>query len=298
MGGLRKYMPITTGHVLIGSLALTRHPAVRRLLLQGRDHRGGARCRTIAGRTASPTSRAGRRVRHRVLLVPHVLPGVPRQGALPTHAARHATHDDGARRRHGHGAPHESPWVVTVPLVLLAIPSVFAGWVRSSRCCSATTSATRSCRPAHDGWRAERGVARRLARSSLHGLDRAAVLARARRHRHRLVSATCKRPTCPSAIAQRFGPLYTLLDNKYYFDSFNDVVVRRRRARARPGLWKGGDRTIIDGMMVNGSARAGRLVLRRGAPAADRLHLPLRVRDDRRRPRRCLTLGAVAADRR
>ena len=57
MGGLRKYMPITYWiTALIGSLALARHPAVRRLLLQGRDHRGGAPV-ARPGPLASPTSR-------------------------------------------------------------------------------------------------------------------------------------------------------------------------------------------------------------------------------------------------
>jgi NADH-quinone oxidoreductase subunit L len=45
------------------------------------------------------------------------------------------------------GTPHESPWVVTVPLILLAIPSVYAGWAYIERCCSAASSATRSSLP-------------------------------------------------------------------------------------------------------------------------------------------------------
>ena len=56
MGGLRKYMPITYVTMLIGSLALCRHSAVRRILLQGRDHRGGRTCRRFPA-TAMRTSR-------------------------------------------------------------------------------------------------------------------------------------------------------------------------------------------------------------------------------------------------
>ena len=126
MGGLRKYMPITYGTMLIGALAHGRHPAVRRFLLQGRDHRGGAP-RHGAGRGLRLRLRARRRVRHRALLLPagvHAFHGEERfrhaGGARGT--ATHG-HDD-----HGHAhEPHESPGVVTVPLILLAIPSICAG---------------------------------------------------------------------------------------------------------------------------------------------------------------------------
>ena len=137
MGGLRKYMPITYSTVVIGALALRRHPAVRRLLLQGRDHRGGAPVDDSRARLRL-LRRAGRRVRHRVLLVPDGVPGVPRQGALrhrrtittrtrtPTHAhdasATPATSPIAWTRTAARRT--ESPWVVTVPLILLAIPSV------------------------------------------------------------------------------------------------------------------------------------------------------------------------------
>ena len=49
-------------------------------------------------------------------------------------------------------------------------------------------------------------------------------------------------------------PLYTLLDNKYYFDKFNAVVFAGGARLLGRGLWKGGDQALIDGFMVNGSA--------------------------------------------
>ena len=85
MGGLRKYMPITWITSLLGSLALIGTPLLRRLLLQGQHHRGGAR-QPPAGRGLRLLRGGGRRVRHRLLLLPHVLPGLPRQGALPPQA--------------------------------------------------------------------------------------------------------------------------------------------------------------------------------------------------------------------
>lgn len=64
-----------------------------------------------------------------------------------------------------------------------------------------------------------------------------------------------KRPDIPAAIKQRFMPIYTLLDNKYYFDKFNDFVFAGGARLIGKGLWKGGDQVLIDGVMVNGSAR-------------------------------------------
>jgi NADH-quinone oxidoreductase subunit L len=65
-----------------------------------------------------------------------------------------------------------------------------------------------------------------------------------------------KNPALPAAIQQRFSWLYTILDNKYYFDWFNENVLARLARDAGTGLWKGGDQAVIDGAAVNGSARA------------------------------------------
>ena len=64
-----------------------------------------------------------------------------------------------------------------------------------------------------------------------------------------------KKPEIPAAIARIFKPIYTLLDNKYYFDRFNELVVMAGSRALGKGLWKAGDQTVIDGLMVNGSAR-------------------------------------------
>jgi NADH-quinone oxidoreductase subunit L len=65
-----------------------------------------------------------------------------------------------------------------------------------------------------------------------------------------------KRPDIPAAIQKATMPLYTLLDNKYYFDKFNEVVFAGGARLLGRGLWKGGDQLLIDGLLVNGSARA------------------------------------------
>jgi NADH-quinone oxidoreductase subunit L len=59
----------------------------------------------------------------------------------------------------------------------------------------------------------------------------------------------------PAAIQRRIQPLYTLLDNKYYMDWLNENVLARGARGLGRGLWKGGDQALIDGTLVNGSAR-------------------------------------------
>ena len=113
MGGLRKYMPITYWTCLVGSLALIGFPGTSGFFSKDSlidavhaSHRFGRRLRLFL--------RAHGRLRHRALHVPHVLHDVPRQGA------------------HGSSTPRITctrvRWVVTVPLMLLAIPSALIGW--------------------------------------------------------------------------------------------------------------------------------------------------------------------------
>lgn len=64
-----------------------------------------------------------------------------------------------------------------------------------------------------------------------------------------------KKPEIPAAIARTFKPIYTLLENKYYFDRFNELVIMAGSRCLGRGLWKVGDQTVIDGVMVNGTAR-------------------------------------------
>jgi NADH-quinone oxidoreductase subunit L len=63
-------------------------------------------------------------------------------------------------------------------------------------------------------------------------------------------------PALPAAIKRIFQPVYTVLENKYYMDWFNEQVIARGARLVGRGLWKGGDEGVIDGALVNGSARA------------------------------------------
>jgi len=63
------------------------------------------------------------------------------------------------------------------------------------------------------------------------------------------------KPAIPAAIKARAGWLYNLLDNKYYMDKINEAVFARGARALGGGFWKVGDKSLIDGLLVNGSAR-------------------------------------------
>ena len=67
-------------------------------------------------------------------------------------------------------------------------------------------------------------------------------------------------PALPAAIKAKAQPLYTLLENKYYLDWFNENVLARGARALGTGLWKGGDEALIDGTLVNGSWKIVRVV--------------------------------------
>jgi len=257
MGALRKYMPITWITSLIGSLALIGTPlfsgfyskdsiieATRYANVPGA---GFAYFAVLAGVfvTAFYSFRM-------YFLVFH---GKERWGQA------HHGHDDHAHDDHHHGLaagdkPHESPAVVTVPLVLLAIPSVLIGlWAIGPMLFGdyfkgvITVAADRH--PAmteiaqhFHGWFA----------MALHGLSTLPFwLALAG-----VVSAWyCYmiNPALPAAIARSASGIHRLLENKYYLDRFNEIVFAGGARLLGRGLWKAGDQVLIDGIAVNGSAR-------------------------------------------
>jgi NADH-quinone oxidoreductase subunit L len=257
MGGLRKYMPITWITSLLGSLALIGFPflsgfyskdsiilAVQASNLAGS---GFAYFAVVAGVfvTAFYSFRM-------YFLVFH---GEERYDQVP-HDDHHGAHDDEHHDNHHGSKPHESPWVVTVPLILLAIPSVligfmtiqpmlFGNWFGSSIFIDAAKHPAMTSLGEHFHG---------AAAMALHGVQTLPFwLAMAG------VGLSwffyLKRPDIPAAIQKAAMPLYTLLDNKYYFDKFNEVFFAAGSRLLGRGLWQTGDRVLIDGVMVNGSAR-------------------------------------------
>jgi NADH-quinone oxidoreductase subunit L len=156
----------------------------------------------------------------------------------------------------GHGqdhAPHESPWVVTVPLVMLALPAICAGWVIGAVLFGGFFGNAIVVAETHDVL-AELG-------KDFHGATAMMAHALATWPLWLAVAGIAsaaylylKRTDLPDKLQHWFSPLYTVLDQKYYFDRFNDWFFAGGARLVGRGLWKGGDVAVIDGF-VNGSAR-------------------------------------------
>jgi NADH-quinone oxidoreductase subunit L len=141
--------------------------------------------------------------------------------------------------------PHESPAVVTFPLVLLAIPSVAAGWVIGPVLFGDYFAGVlpRSEEEYH-------GIGAFTAHGfvSLPFLLAIAGIATA-------LFLYLKRPALPKRIAMELGPLYALVERKYGFDELYAWLFAGGARSLGKGFWRGGDQAVIDGLMVNGSAR-------------------------------------------
>jgi NADH-quinone oxidoreductase subunit L len=141
--------------------------------------------------------------------------------------------------------PRESPAVVTVPLLLLAIPSVVAGYVVGpvvyGEFFGNAVPPTQG--EFHGVWE-----------FTLHGfLTLPFWLAVAGIATAWLLYL--KRPDVPKRIAMALGPLYALVERKYGFDELYSRVFAGGTRLIGRGFWRGGDQTVIDGLMVNGTAR-------------------------------------------
>jgi NADH-quinone oxidoreductase subunit L len=267
MGGLRKAMPITWVTALIGSLALAGIPPfagffskdaiIEAVHLSKIPGSGYAYFAVMAGVfiTAFYSFRM-------MFLAFH---GKPRWGAgdgrgHDAHAAdRHdASHEAGDEPdAHGHhgGPPRESPWVITVPLVLLAIPSIYAGWTYIEPMLFGNYFGQAIVvRPEHavlwelkNEWHGVAAFVQHGVLSLPFWLALAGVAA--------AWYCYLANPALPERLRKLAGPLYTLLDNKYYFDRFNEAVLAGGARRLGALLSTVGDRAIIDGFFVNGSAK-------------------------------------------
>ena len=255
MGGVRKYMPITWVTSLLGSLALIGTPlfsgfyskdsiieAVHESHLAGA---GFASFAVLAGVfvTAFYSFRM-------YFLVFH---GKERYDHNPD---AHHGHDD----HHGDDAhphePHESPWVVTVPLVLLAIPSVVIGFMTIQPMLFGDffKDAIFVDTTKHHAMQALNEAFHGPVQMALHALTSLplwlAIAGVGFAYYLYLVN-----PALPAAIQKKVQPIHTLLENKYYMDWINENILARLARGLGIGLWKAGDQAIIDGAVVNGSWR-------------------------------------------
>jgi NADH-quinone oxidoreductase subunit L len=267
MGGLRKYMPITWITSLVGSLALIGTPllsgfyskdsiieAVHESHLFGA---GFANFAVLAGVfvTAFYSFRM-------YFLVFH---GKERFDQNPDahHEEHHDAHHD-AHDGHGHhdthsGKPHESPWVVWLPLVLLAVPSALIGYftIEPMLYGSFFKDAIFVNADKHHAMAELAKAFHGPMAMAIHALTTLpfilAVAGVALSYYMYIIN-----PALPAAIKRSVQPIYTLLDNKYYLDWFNENVLARG-VRALGGLLWENDKKVIDGTLVNGSWKVVRV---------------------------------------
>jgi NADH-quinone oxidoreductase subunit L len=162
------------------------------------------------------------------------------------HAAEEPHHEE------MHGPPHESPWVVTLPLILLAIPSLVIG---------ALTIGPMLYGGWFDGAIARTATMEEMAKE-FHGWWPMVVHAFTTLPVYLALGGAATawfffiyRPGLAAVVRKRFGLIVTVLDRKYGFDDFNDWFFAGGARKVGTGLWAWGDRTFIDGIMVNGTAR-------------------------------------------
>ena len=245
MGGLRKYMPWTYATVLIGAIASAGVPGFAGFFSKDAIIEAVHLSKTPGAGFAwlAVTACVFVTAFYTFRLLFYAFHGKER---FESHGHGHGDH-------HSH-APHESPAVVTVPLVLLAIPSICAGWLIGPVLFGGYFGESISIAPSHPGLRemAEEfhGVLPMMAHAlktvpfwlTVAGIAAAWYL-------------YILRPELPAKLRNRAGLLVTILEEKYGFDRFNDWFFAGGARKLGSGLWRFGDVAVIDGLMVNGSAR-------------------------------------------
>ncbi|MCZ6500393.1 MAG: NADH-quinone oxidoreductase subunit L [Gammaproteobacteria bacterium] len=238
MGGLRKYMPVTYWTAVVGSLALIGFPGF-----------SGFFSKDALIEAVHLSQAPGAGVAYWAILLSVFVT------ALYTFRLLFLTfHGKERMDRHTREQLKESPLVVTVPLVLLAIPSAIIGWFTIEPLLfGGFFGGSISVLPAQD-------VLARLGHE-FHG-PAAFVLHGIKGPAFWLSIAGVgtawwvylKNPGLSTKISRRINRLYELLVNKYYFDDFNEKIVAAGGRAVGRILWQIGDEKIIDGGLVNGTA--------------------------------------------
>jgi len=239
MGGLRKYMPVTYWTCLIGALALIGFPGFAGFFSKD------ALIEAVELSTL-PAARYGYWC---------VLIGVFVTAFYTFRLVFMTFHGQERMDEHTREHLHESPWVVTLPLVLLAIPSVIIGWPAiGSLLFGDYFGNAVYVAPAHDvlarlgeHYHGPLAFVQHGLGSPILGLAVAGVML--------AWYLYLKRPELAEQLRVKAGGLYTLLVNKYYIDAFNERFIAGGSRALGNLLWRGGDVAIIDGAAVNGSAR-------------------------------------------
>jgi NADH-quinone oxidoreductase subunit L len=257
MGGLRKYMPITYLTMFIGALAnaglppfagfYSKDSIIEAVHLSHTPGAGFAHLMLLAGVFVGGL--------YSFRLIFYAFHGKER------FAAHGDGHDDPAHAGaddHRHGGhehvPHESPAVVTLPLILLAIPSIVAGWTIGTVLYGGYFGPAIFIAPEHEGLAEMAKEFHGVLAMTLHGLTALPfwfALAGAATAWYLYIA----RPDVPAVLRQKFSFIVNILMEKYGFDRFNDWFFAGGVRALGGSLWKIGDVAIIDGFMVNGTAR-------------------------------------------
>jgi NADH-quinone oxidoreductase subunit L len=271
MGGLKKYMPITYWTCLIGSLALIGFPGTSGFFSKDAILEALHLSHNPIANVVYWFMLAGVFITafYSFRLVFMTFHGKERFATEVTHDAHHDSHSShdshghdshGSHDKHddhGHhgGTPHESPWVVWLPLAILAVPSLIIGWLTIG--------------PMLFG---------DFFQGAIYVKDEHNVLAEIGHHFHGAGGFVVhglreppvwlaflgvffawlfyiKKPEIPGKIASALSPLYKLFENKYYLDQLNQKVFAGGSLFFGNKFWKWGDVAIIDGLAVNGSAK-------------------------------------------
>ena len=237
MGGLAKYMPITYVTMLIGALANAGLPPFAGFF---------SKDTIIEALHASHAWGAG-------FAYLAALAGVFIGALYSFRLVFFAFHGKERFDNHGH-APHESPGVVTWPLVLLAIPSIFSGWVIGDVVFGEYFGKSIFMSEAHPVIEELAEEFHGILPMMLHGLTSLPfwfAIGGATTAWYLYVA----RPDLPGVLREKLSLPVRVLEDKYGFDRFNDWFFAGGARAFGGGLWKIGDVTLIDGLMVNGTAR-------------------------------------------
>ncbi len=258
MGGLKKYMPITYVTSVIGSLALIAFPGF-----------AGFYSKDTIIEAVHASTRAGSTYAYWCVLLGAFITALYtfRMLFMTFHGKErfvvekghgHGHDDHGHEHKPGHltHAPHESPWVVTLPLILLAIPSVLIGFFTAGPVLYGNYFGSAiQVAPQND-------VLAKLG-EEFGGPVHAILMSVTSPTLYLALAGVglawflyIARPELPGKIAARVKPIYTLLANKFYFDELYSLVFAGGTRSLGKFLWQVGDVTIIDSGIVNGSANA------------------------------------------
>ena len=241
MGGLKKYMPITYWTGLIGSLALIGFPGFAGFFSKDAIIEA-VHASTIAGSDFAYFA---------------VLSGVFITALYSFRLFFIVFHGEERFEQHDGHMPHESPKVVTVPLVLLAIPSVLAGFLIGPMVFGHFFADAIYVSSEHDvlSQLNYHGVLGFLMHGFVAPPFWLAMAGVGTAYYFYMVN-----PSIPAKLHQSFNWLYRVMENKYGFDRFNEVVFAGGARAIGRVLWKAGDLAVIDGVVVNGAAKTIGLV--------------------------------------